>query len=187
VFEVLTHPKIPDFKQCVTFGKLRTLQSKLIYNSYHFVGCYGLPLLIMIFCYVKIFTTIALHTKSSSICRGSGNELHRADSSNSALGLGLFAGEKKLSKAASFSETLPALLPPAPQPPLSPSSAKAATGNSKKTSLNSQSSFLKKIRNKQKKCSKIGKESLSRGKIFINRFLLLLLLLLLKFTKNEQL
>ena len=59
VFEVLTHPKDPTFKQCVTFGKLNTVHSKLAYNLYHFMGCYGTPLLIMMFCYAKILATIA--------------------------------------------------------------------------------------------------------------------------------
>ena len=65
VFELLSHPQDPTFRQCVTFGKLNTQFKKLIYSLYHFIGCYGAPLLIMCFCYFKIFSTIATHTKTN--------------------------------------------------------------------------------------------------------------------------
>jgi hypothetical protein len=64
VFEILQHPQDPTFEQCVTFGKLNTRTKKIIYNLYHFIGCYGLPLLIMIYCYAKIFSTITTHSKN---------------------------------------------------------------------------------------------------------------------------
>ena len=65
VFELLAHPLDPSFKQCVTFGKLNTQFKKLIYSLYNFIGCYGAPLLIMCYCYFKIFSTIAIHTKEN--------------------------------------------------------------------------------------------------------------------------
>lgn len=65
VFEVLSHPRDETFKQCVTFGKFVSHELKLIYNLYHFVGCYGAPLVIMIYCYAKIFLTIKWHSKSN--------------------------------------------------------------------------------------------------------------------------
>lgn len=65
LFELLSHPQDPTFRQCVTFGKLNTQFKKLIYSLYHFTGCYGAPLLIMCFCYFKIFSTIATHTKTN--------------------------------------------------------------------------------------------------------------------------
>lgn len=64
VFEILNHPLDPTFQQCVTFGKLNTASKKIVYNMYHFVGCYGLPLLIMIYCYAKIFSTITTHSEA---------------------------------------------------------------------------------------------------------------------------
>ncbi len=77
VFEVLTHPKDPTFKQCVTFGKLNTVRSKLAYNLYHFMGCYGTPLLIMMFCYAKIIATIASnHEKSTNTHTNDSNHLN---------------------------------------------------------------------------------------------------------------
>ncbi len=65
VFEVLKHPQDPTFEQCVTFGKLNTIKLKLGYNLYHFMGCYGVPLLIMMFCYAKIISTIASSNSGS--------------------------------------------------------------------------------------------------------------------------
>ncbi|CAF0817081.1 unnamed protein product [Brachionus calyciflorus] len=76
VFELLAHPLDPTFKQCVTFGKLNTKMKKLIYSLYHFIGCYGAPLLIMCFCYFKIFSTIATHTKTNRENRDSNSKAY---------------------------------------------------------------------------------------------------------------
>lgn len=65
MFEILEHPRDRTFRQCVTFGKLDTRMKKLLYNLYNFLTCYGMPLLIMIFCYLKIFLTIAHHTNKN--------------------------------------------------------------------------------------------------------------------------
>lgn len=64
VFEVLKHPSDPTFEQCVTFGTLSNAYKKIVYNFYHFISCYGLPLSIMIYCYAEIFSTITSHSKN---------------------------------------------------------------------------------------------------------------------------
>ena len=85
----MSHPHDPTFEQCVTFNKLNTINKLLIYNRefvwflmqrlnssltffyilflvYHFLGCYGLPLFVMVFCYAKIFITLATRAKINS-------------------------------------------------------------------------------------------------------------------------
>jgi hypothetical protein len=58
VYEVLEHPKDKTFKQCATFAKLNSFWLKLVYGLYNLMSLYGFPLIIMIFCYFKIFLII---------------------------------------------------------------------------------------------------------------------------------
>ena len=95
MFEVLKHPADPSFEQCVTFGKLNTIKLKLGYNLYHFIGCYGVPLLIMMFCYAKIISTIA----SSNSGSHSGESKQTEDTS---LDAGKSQKELKRKKTSSF-------------------------------------------------------------------------------------
>jgi hypothetical protein len=45
---------------------LNTLTLKLIYGFYNFMSLYGLPLLIMIFCYARIFLRLALNASGDT-------------------------------------------------------------------------------------------------------------------------
>lgn len=47
-----------DFTQCVTHGSFLYLWQETTYNMFHFVTLYVFPLLVMIFCYTRIFTKI---------------------------------------------------------------------------------------------------------------------------------
>ena len=66
VYEVLQHPLDSTFKQCVTFNRLNTITLKLLYGLYNLMGLYGIPLLIMVFCYTRIFLNIAFHASESN-------------------------------------------------------------------------------------------------------------------------
>jgi hypothetical protein len=50
----------------------------ILFLVYHFLGCYGLPLVVMVFCYAKIFITLATRAKiNSGIQRlGSNTDIH---------------------------------------------------------------------------------------------------------------
>lgn len=48
-----------DFTQCVTHGSFLHLWQETTYNMFHFVTLYIFPLLVMIFCYSRIFTKIS--------------------------------------------------------------------------------------------------------------------------------
>ncbi|KAF3707786.1 Gonadotropin-releasing hormone II receptor [Channa argus] len=47
-----------DFTQCVTHGSFQHHWHETAYNMFHFVTLYVFPLLVMIFCYTRIFTKI---------------------------------------------------------------------------------------------------------------------------------
>lgn len=58
-----------DFTQCVTHGSFLHLWQETAYNMFHFVTLYIFPLLVMIFCYTRIFTKIngQIH-KNKGVC-----------------------------------------------------------------------------------------------------------------------
>ena len=62
---MLPHPRDPTFKQCVTFGTFVSNKLKIAYSIWHFIGCYGAPLVVMIYCYMKIFLTIKFHSNTN--------------------------------------------------------------------------------------------------------------------------
>nr|QVK45721.1 G protein-coupled receptor [Proales similis] len=64
VFEVLAHPQDSSFEQCVTFSTLDTVPKQLAYFVYNFVGCYGAPLLVMLFCYTRILAKLAVRARN---------------------------------------------------------------------------------------------------------------------------
>lgn len=66
VYEVLQHPLDPTFKQCVTFNRLNTITLKLVYGFYNLMGLYGIPLLIMVFCFIRIFLKLTFHASESN-------------------------------------------------------------------------------------------------------------------------
>ncbi len=60
----LKHKPNETFIQCVTFNNNKnTFVTKRIYLAYNMIGFYLAPLFVMIFCYFKIFQTIAKHSK----------------------------------------------------------------------------------------------------------------------------
>ena len=82
MFEVLSHPLDPSFKQCVTFEKLNTIKLKLAYNLYNFMGFYGLPMIIIIFCYGRILYKIALKSSSAAAAAVANNNNNNSNSTN---------------------------------------------------------------------------------------------------------
>ncbi|KAK1154783.1 gonadotropin-releasing hormone II receptor-like [Acipenser oxyrinchus oxyrinchus] len=54
-----------DFTQCVTHGSFRQRWQETLYNMFHFVTLYVMPLLVMIFCYARIMLEINRQMKKN--------------------------------------------------------------------------------------------------------------------------
>ena len=65
IFHEEGHPDFPWFKQCVTFNFFPTPTHKLIYNLFHMLAMYGLPLVIMTLSYSLILIEISKKTRQS--------------------------------------------------------------------------------------------------------------------------
>jgi hypothetical protein len=65
VFDVQNKPN-ETFVQCVSYKNLDTSYKKGLYLAYNMIGFYLAPLFVMIFCYFKIFRTIAKHSKEKN-------------------------------------------------------------------------------------------------------------------------
>ncbi|XP_049871475.1 adipokinetic hormone/corazonin-related peptide receptor variant I-like [Pectinophora gossypiella] len=63
VFRVMSHPKVPDFQQCVSFEAFSSQQQELAYNVFCLCAMYFLPLLIITVCYTCIFYEISKNSK----------------------------------------------------------------------------------------------------------------------------
>ncbi len=73
VWELAHHPNNTNYIQCISL-KLDTTERKIAYNIFFSSTSYMLPLIVMCFCYVKIFYAIATHTKSDN---RTGNQMYR--------------------------------------------------------------------------------------------------------------
>ncbi|MGH0168262.1 UNVERIFIED_CONTAM: hypothetical protein FKN15_054091 [Acipenser sinensis] len=58
-----------DFTQCVTHGSFKLRWQETLYNMFHFVTLYVMPLLVMIFCYVRIMLEINRQMKKNKAHR----------------------------------------------------------------------------------------------------------------------
>ncbi|KAL0821016.1 hypothetical protein ABMA28_005665 [Loxostege sticticalis] len=66
VFRVMTHPKVPEFQQCVSFEAFANQRQELAYNVFCLCAMYFLPLMIITVCYVCIFYEISKNSKENS-------------------------------------------------------------------------------------------------------------------------
>ncbi|KAJ8718400.1 hypothetical protein PYW08_002637 [Mythimna loreyi] len=66
VFRVMSHPKVPDFQQCVSFEAFANQQQELAYNVFCLGAVYFLPLTIISVCYACIFYEISKNSKENS-------------------------------------------------------------------------------------------------------------------------
>ncbi|PZC85226.1 hypothetical protein B5X24_HaOG202411 [Helicoverpa armigera] len=66
VFRVMSHPKVPDFQQCVSFEAFANQHQELAYNVFCLGAVYFLPLTIISVCYACIFYEISKNSKENS-------------------------------------------------------------------------------------------------------------------------
>ncbi|XP_053611984.2 adipokinetic hormone/corazonin-related peptide receptor variant I-like [Plodia interpunctella] len=66
VFRVMSHPKNPDFQQCVSFDFFTSPHQELAYNVFCLCAVYFMPLLIITGCYACIFYEISKNSKENS-------------------------------------------------------------------------------------------------------------------------
>ncbi|XP_028172009.1 gonadotropin-releasing hormone II receptor-like, partial [Ostrinia furnacalis] len=66
VFRVMTHPKVPEFQQCVSFEAFASQHQELAYNVFCLCAMYFLPLMIITVCYACIFYEISKNSKENS-------------------------------------------------------------------------------------------------------------------------
>ncbi|XP_076322530.1 adipokinetic hormone/corazonin-related peptide receptor variant I-like isoform X2 [Tachypleus tridentatus] len=65
LFKVQRHPDFPDYTQCVTFEFLSDPWQDQIYNVFCVLVLYGVPLIIIIYCYSKILWVITRRSRDS--------------------------------------------------------------------------------------------------------------------------
>ncbi|CAB3244037.1 unnamed protein product [Arctia plantaginis] len=66
VFQVMNHPSVPDFQQCVSFEAFANQHQELAYNVFCLCAVYFLPLMIITVCYACIFYEISKNSKENS-------------------------------------------------------------------------------------------------------------------------
>ncbi|RWS05405.1 gonadotropin-releasing hormone II receptor-like protein, partial [Dinothrombium tinctorium] len=84
IFRLQTHPKFKEFEQCVDFGSLEAWQQR-VYNVFHLIILYFLPLAFIILCYSCICFKIykrntekkSKEVKSTSFCESQTSTSHK--------------------------------------------------------------------------------------------------------------
>ncbi|XP_077299395.1 adipokinetic hormone receptor isoform X2 [Arctopsyche grandis] len=65
IFHVKAHPEVPDYKQCITYGFLKSTYQELAYSLFNMLAMYGAPLAAFFFCYISILVEIIRRSKDS--------------------------------------------------------------------------------------------------------------------------
>ncbi|XP_076041535.1 adipokinetic hormone/corazonin-related peptide receptor variant I-like isoform X2 [Oratosquilla oratoria] len=65
IFHVDSHPNFPNFRQCVSFGFFSTQKQLMAYNIFCLAAMYFMPLIVIIFVYLRILCHISQKSKYS--------------------------------------------------------------------------------------------------------------------------